>query len=181
MRSSALTLAVGVTLALAACSSGNETKATDSAAAATPPAATPAAASAAADSTAAANAPVGALLNPDSATRDQLMSVAGIDAALADSIIAGRPYKNMLTVDRILSKKLSEPQRDSVYARLFRPLDLNRTNGDEIMLIPGVGDKMRHEFEEYRPYKDIAQFRREIGKYVDKQELARLEKYVTVR
>ena len=48
------------------------------------------------------------------------------------------------------------------------------------MLIPGVGPKMRHEFEEYRPYKDIAQFRREMGKYVDAQEVARLEKYVRV-
>jgi hypothetical protein len=40
---------------------------------------------------------------------------------------------------------------------------------------------MRHEFEEYRPYRDLAQFRREIGKYVDDAEVARLEKYVTIR
>jgi hypothetical protein len=40
---------------------------------------------------------------------------------------------------------------------------------------------MRHEFEEYRPYTSIAQFRREIGKYVDSTEVARLERYVMVR
>jgi len=34
---------------------------------------------------------------------------------------------------------------------------------------------------EYRPYTSIEQFRREIGKYVDKDELARLERYVAVR
>jgi hypothetical protein len=39
---------------------------------------------------------------------------------------------------------------------------------------------MLHEFKEYRPYKSIEQFRREIGKYVDKTELARLERYVTL-
>ena len=39
---------------------------------------------------------------------------------------------------------------------------------------------MVHEFEEYRPYKTLSQFRREIGKYVDAKELARLEQYVFV-
>ena len=39
---------------------------------------------------------------------------------------------------------------------------------------------MAHEFEEYRPYTDLDQFRREIGKYVDEGEVARLERYVTL-
>jgi hypothetical protein len=38
---------------------------------------------------------------------------------------------------------------------------------------------MLREFKEYRPYKSMEQFRREIGKYVSKQEVARLERYVT--
>ena len=40
--------------------------------------------------------------------------------------------------------------------------------------------KMVHEFEEYRPYRSMDQFRREIGKYVDADEVARLESYVTL-
>ena len=39
---------------------------------------------------------------------------------------------------------------------------------------------MAHEFQEYRPYKSMQQFRREIGKYVDAEEIARLEMYVTL-
>ena len=39
---------------------------------------------------------------------------------------------------------------------------------------------MAHEFEEYRPYTDLDQFRQEIGKYVDENEVARLERYVTL-
>jgi len=39
---------------------------------------------------------------------------------------------------------------------------------------------MLHEFKEYRPYKNIEQFCREIGKYVDDNELARLERFVYV-
>ena len=47
------------------------------------------------------------------------------------------------------------------------------------MLVPGMSRRMAHEFEEYRPYTSIEQFRREIGKYVDDDEVARFERYVT--
>ena len=40
---------------------------------------------------------------------------------------------------------------------------------------------MLHEFKEYRPYGGMEQFRREIGKYVDADEVARLERYMTIR
>ena len=40
---------------------------------------------------------------------------------------------------------------------------------------------MLREFKEYRPYSRIEQFRREIGKYVDDDEVARLERYVEIR
>lgn len=123
----------------------------------------------------------GMLLNPDVATRDELMSVPGMDAATADAIIAGRPYANMTNVDRALAGRLNEEQREAVYRRVWKPIDLNTAKGEEILLIPGVGDRMRHEFEEYRPYRAIEQFRREIGKYVDDNEVARLERYVVVR
>jgi hypothetical protein len=43
-----------------------------------------------------------------------------------------------------------------------------------------MGQRMLQEFKEYRPYKGMQQFRREIGKYVDDKEVARLERYVTI-
>jgi DNA uptake protein ComE-like DNA-binding protein len=61
------------------------------------------------------------------------------------------------------------------------PIDLNTASDQEILLIPGLGRRMLREFKEYRPYTNMAQFRREIGKYVDDQEVARLEKYVMIK
>ncbi|MDH3441696.1 MAG: hypothetical protein OEM63_13135, partial [Gammaproteobacteria bacterium] len=58
--------------------------------------------------------------------------------------------------------------------------NLNTAYEIDILLIPGVGGRMAHEFEEYRPYSDMQQFRREMGKYVDEEEVARLEQYVTL-
>lgn len=59
-------------------------------------------------------------------------------------------------------------------------VNLNTAEEDEFKSIPGVGDKMAHEFDEYRPYASITQFRKEIGKYVDEKTVAEYEKYVFV-
>ena len=40
---------------------------------------------------------------------------------------------------------------------------------------------MAHEFVEYRPYENLNQFRKEIGKYVDDKELIRLERFVYLK
>jgi DNA uptake protein ComE-like DNA-binding protein len=61
------------------------------------------------------------------------------------------------------------------------PININTATDAEILKIPGVGPRMLREFKEYRPYTSIEQFRREIGKYVDKAEVARLEKYIVIK
>lgn len=133
-----------------------------------------------ADTTAAAPAPSTGMLDPNTASAEELAALPGMNDSLANAIIAGRPHADMLSVDRVLSG-LSEAQRDTIYTRLWKPIDLNTASAEEIELIPGVGQRMRHEFEEYRPYTSMDQFRREIGKYVDDAEVARLEQYVTIR
>jgi len=60
-------------------------------------------------------------------------------------------------------------------------LNLNTVTGDELLAtIPGFGSRMVREFQEYRPYISIQQFRKEIGKYVDDAQVAEYEKYVYV-
>ncbi|MDQ4080761.1 MAG: helix-hairpin-helix domain-containing protein [Gemmatimonadota bacterium] len=122
-----------------------------------------------------------AFLDPNSVSQEQLLTLPGMDSAAAQALVNGRTYDNMLAVDRTLATHLSETERDSLYTRLWKPIDLNSASAEEIMLIPGVGDRMRREFEEYRPYTSMEQFRREIGKYVNDAEVARLERYVTIR
>lgn len=59
-------------------------------------------------------------------------------------------------------------------------LNLNTATADQFKTVPNVGDRMVREFNEYRPYASITQFRREIGKYVNAQQVADYEKYVFV-
>lgn len=60
-------------------------------------------------------------------------------------------------------------------------LNLNTATEAEFKAaIPNLGDRMVHEFEEYRPYRSIQQFRKEMAKYVKPDQIAEYEKYVFV-
>jgi DNA uptake protein ComE-like DNA-binding protein len=120
------------------------------------------------------------VVDPNVATEKELQALPHITAALTKTILDGRPFLNMTALDAVLAKSLQRPQLTELYRRMFIQINLNTATKEEILLIPGMGQRMLHEFEEYRPYKAMAQFRREIGKYVDDKELARLEQYVFV-
>ena len=68
----------------------------------------------------------------------------------------------------------------SAAAADVQKLNLNTATEEQFLAIPNVGDRMVHEFEEYRPYVSIQQFRQEIGKYVDEAQVAAYEQYVFV-
>jgi DNA uptake protein ComE-like DNA-binding protein len=120
------------------------------------------------------------LVNPNMADKDELQALPDIDDEIAQAIIDGRPYRSAIDLDTALARVMDDEQRAALYTRLFRPIDLNSASEAEILLIPGMSKKMAHEFVEYRPYKSMEQFRREIGKYVDDDEVARLESYVSL-
>jgi DNA uptake protein ComE-like DNA-binding protein len=114
------------------------------------------------------------------ASEKELQAAPHVTPAIAKAIVAGRPYPSITALNTVLSQSLKPAQLAEVYGKLFIPINLNTGTREEILLIPRVGNKMFHEFLEYRPYKALAQFHREIGKYVDDKELARLEQYVFV-
>jgi DNA uptake protein ComE-like DNA-binding protein len=120
------------------------------------------------------------LVNPNTADKDELQALPDIDDEIAQAIIDGRPYRSAIDLDTALARVMDDEQRAALYTKLFRPIDLNSASEAEILLIPGMSKKMAHEFVEYRPYKSMEQFRREIGKYVDDDEVARLESYVSL-
>ena len=120
------------------------------------------------------------LLNPNEASAQDLAAVEGMTDAAVAALVSGRPFTSMVDIHTALAQTIGAQAALAVYASLWMPISLNDASRDEILLIPGVGDRMAHEFEEYRPYSDMDQFRREMGKYVDEEEVARLERYVTL-
>ena len=120
------------------------------------------------------------VLNPNLATETELAALPNLSAAIAKEVVENRPYLRMMKFHEFLKEYLNEEQSKELYHKLFVPINLNTSTRDEILLVPGVGSRMAHEFEEYRPYKAMAQFHREIGKYVDDTELGKLAQFVFV-
>jgi DNA uptake protein ComE-like DNA-binding protein len=110
----------------------------------------------------------------------EMAAMPHLTPALAAEIVAARPFANLTAFDAFLATRLTKEQRAELYPRLWVHLDLNSASREEIALIPGMGPRMTREFLEYRPYASMAVFRREIGKYVNAEEVARLEQYTFV-
>ena len=120
------------------------------------------------------------VINPNLTKKGELTALPGLTTAIADKIIKARPISSNLQIDKIIGDNLSGKDKETLRARLFLPINLNTVSDKELGLVPGISRKMKHEFEEYRPYTSIKQFQREIGKYVDDKEVARFEQYVFV-
>jgi DNA uptake protein ComE-like DNA-binding protein len=120
-------------------------------------------------------------LNPNTATEAQLRAVPQVGADLAKAIVTGRPYATQGAFHKVVSGKVAADQLPALYAAVFVPINLNTASAEDMALIPGTSPRMVREFMEYRPYKEMTDFNREIGKYVTPGELARLASYVTLK
>jgi DNA uptake protein ComE-like DNA-binding protein len=120
------------------------------------------------------------VLDANTASVAEIASLPHMDELMAEVVVANRPFVTIGELHDLLISDLDEEQLAEIYGRLFVRINLNHAKRSDILLIPGVGSRMAHEFEEYRPYSSVEQFRREMGKYVDEAEVARLEQYVTL-
>src|SRR5688500_14113193 len=107
--------------------------------------------------------------------------VPGMTPAVAKALVAARPFASIVDLNKFLvDQKLTKEQIDAFYQKAFIHVNLNTATRDEILLIPGAGNRMAREFPEYRPWKSWAQFDKEISKYVGQPETDRLKKYVFI-
>ena len=104
--------------------------------------------------------------------------IPGVGDRMAHEFEEYRPYSSIEVFRREIGKYVDEEEVARYEQFVFVPVELNTATEADIKALPGVGDRMAHEFEEYRPYTSMEQFRKEIGKYVDDNELARLERLV---
>jgi DNA uptake protein ComE-like DNA-binding protein len=120
------------------------------------------------------------LVNPDLASEKELLAMPHMNATIVKSLMERRPFLRVADLNSLLAQHLNKEQLAELYGKMFVQINLNTATEEEILMIPGTGKRMLHEFLEYRPYKTLAQFHKEIGKYVNDKELARLEQYVFV-
>ena len=119
-------------------------------------------------------------INLNTASEEEIMLIPGVGKRMAHEFDEYRPWVSFEQFDKEIGKYVDETEVARLRQYCFIPLNLNTATEAEFMTIPGVGERMAHEFEEYRPWKSKEQFEREIGKYVNEAEVGRLWRYVVI-
>jgi DNA uptake protein ComE-like DNA-binding protein len=121
------------------------------------------------------------VVDVNTASEQALVAMPSMTSPVVKALIAARPFGSILELNKfLLGQKLTQAQANAFYGKAFVHINLNTATPDEILLVPGAGKRMAHEFEEYRPWKTWGQFEKEIGKYVNAQEVARLAQYAFI-
>jgi DNA uptake protein ComE-like DNA-binding protein len=120
-------------------------------------------------------------VNLNTGTREEILLIPGAGNRMAREFAEYRPWRNWAQFDKEISKYVGQQETDRLKQYVFIPVNLNTASDEDILSIPGAGQRMVREFKEYRPWKTKAQFEKEIGKYVGAGEVARLWRYVVIQ
>jgi DNA uptake protein ComE-like DNA-binding protein len=119
-------------------------------------------------------------INLNTGTRAEILLIPGVAARMAGEFVEYRPWKSWAQFDKEIGKYVGQQETERLKQYVFIPINLNTASDNDILSIPGIGQRMVHEFKEYRPWKSKSQFDKEIGKYVGAKETARLWRYVVI-
>ena len=121
------------------------------------------------------------LLDFNTAAEKELSALTGLTPAAVKGVIERRPFGSITELNTfLLEQKLTPEQTVEIYRKAFIHVNLNTGTREEILLIPGAGNRMAREFAEYRPWRTWGQFDKEISKYVGQAETDRLKQYVFI-
>ena len=120
-------------------------------------------------------------INLNTATREEIILIPGAGNRMAREFAEYRPWRNFVQFDKEIGKYVGPAETARLAQYGFIPINLKSATDEDILSIPGLGPRMLREFKEYRPYRTMEQFRKEIGKYVGAKEVARLERYVIIQ
>ena len=122
------------------------------------------------------------VVDANTAGEADLAAMPHMTPAIAKALVETRPFASVTELNAfLLGQGLSLEEATTFYRRAFVHVDLNSATSEEILIIPGAGRRMAREFKEYRPWKTKEQFFKEIGKYVDEKEVARLWRFVVIQ
>jgi len=120
-------------------------------------------------------------VNLNTATPEEVMLIPGAGKRMAHEFEEYRPWRSWAQFEKEIGKYVNQQEVARLAQYAFIPINLNTATEADILSIPGAGKRMVHEFQEYRPWKSMAQFDKEIGKYVDQKEVRRLARYVVIQ
>ena len=120
-------------------------------------------------------------VNLNTGTRDEIMLIPNAGTRMVREFAEYRPWTSWAQFDKEIGKYVQAEGVAKLKPYVFIPVDLNKATDEDILSIPGAGNRMVSEFKEYRPWTSKAQFDKEIGKYVKEKETERLWRFVVIK
>ena len=121
------------------------------------------------------------VVDANTAAEKDLLAMPHMTPAIVKGLLEKRPFASITDLNAyLLGQKLTPQQATEFYGKAFVHINLNTATPEEIILVPGAGKRMVHEFDEYRPWRSYAQFDKEIGKYVGADRTAQLAQYTFI-
>jgi DNA uptake protein ComE-like DNA-binding protein len=120
-------------------------------------------------------------VNLNTGTPEEILLIPGAGKRMVREFDEYRPWKTWAQFDKEIGKYVGQAETDRLKQYVFIPVNLNTASDEDILSIPGAGQRMVREFKEYRPWKTKEQFDKEIGKYVGAKETTRLWRYVVIQ
>jgi DNA uptake protein ComE-like DNA-binding protein len=120
-------------------------------------------------------------VNLNTATGAEILLIPRAGKRMVREFEEYRPWVNFGQFDKEIGKYVDQAEVNRLKQYVFIPLDLNTATDEQFKTIPNLPAKMIREFNEYRPWKTKAQFDKEIGKYVDAKEVARLWRFMVIK
>ena len=120
-------------------------------------------------------------VNLNTGTREEIMLIPNAGTRMVREFGEYRPWTSWAQFDKEIGKYVQAEGVAKLKPYVFIPVDLNKATDEDILSIPGAGNRMVREFKEYRPWTSKAQFDKEIGKYVKEKETERLWRFVVIK
>ncbi len=119
-------------------------------------------------------------INLNTGTAAEILLIPRVGKRMTREFEEYRPWVSFAQFDKEIGKYVDAAEVNRLKQYVFIPIDLNRATDEQFKTIPNLPAKMIREFHEYRPWKTKAQFDKEIGKYVDAKETARLWRFMVI-
>jgi len=128
--------------------------------------------------------PVTGIVDANIAPEADLLKMPHMTPAIVKGLVAARNFGSIVDLNKyLLGAGLTQAQAMEFYGTgAFIHVNLETGTREEILLIPNAGTRMAREFAEYRPWVSWAQFDKEIGKYVNNDQVVvdKLKQYVFI-
>ena len=120
-------------------------------------------------------------VNLNTGTREEILLIPNAGNRMAREFPEYRPWTSWAQFDKEIGKYVGAEGVAKLKPYVFIPVNLNKATDEDILSIPGAGNRMVREFKEYRPWTSKAQFDKEIGKYVSAKETERFWRFLVIQ